>query len=250
MTYYKSIWISDCHLGTKAAQAKLLHNFLINNYCDNLFLVGDIVDFWSLKRKMFWPDSHSRVLERILCMADTGVSVKYITGNHDEDFRPWLRFNINISGIDILNKCEYTDAKGRNMLILHGDFMDKALRGKAGSFITSLGNYAYMALIELNIFVNKVRRFFGLDYWSLADYCKTRVKTALQFILNFEEGVVEYCKSEGYDGVICGHIHKPNIKQYGDFLYLNDGDWVDSCTALVETFEGEYKIVKWDKIIL
>lgn len=249
MTTYKTIWISDCHLGTKAAQARLLHNFLINNQCENLYLVGDIVDMWALKRRMYWPSSHSKVLERILYMSQRGTKVRYIVGNHDEDLRPWLHFNIDISGVEVLDHDEYIDSMGRRILVVHGDFMDKALRGKTGSFITSLGNYGYMALVEVNTLLNKARSILGMDYWSLADFCKVHVKMALQFILKFEEGIVEYGKSSGYDGVVCGHIHNPRISEHGEFLYMNDGDWVDSCTALVETMNGEYKIVKWNKFI-
>jgi len=245
---YKTICISDFHLGTKDAQADLLNNFLKHHTCENLFLVGDIIDGWKIQQnKWRWKQSHSNVVRRILGMGKHGVKVTYITGNHDEFIRPFVSHVFSLGTMTIANQAQYTDITGRKLLITHGDMFDGITR--LAPWIGFLGDKAYDAALWINTHYNWWRHKMGFGYWSLSQYLKQKVKKGIDFVFKFENTIVEYCVRHGYDGVICGHIHTPEIKMIDGTLYMNDGDWVESCSALVEDYKGNWSIVYWNNIV-
>ena len=239
----KSIFISDIHLGTKGCQADSLCNFLKAHTCDNLFLVGDVVDGWRLRKRWYFPQSHANVIRRILTSAKRGTKVYYLLGNHDEGLRPFLRFNIDIGRIKILNKHTYTALNGKKYLIVHGDMFDVLMR-KNRKWIMHIGDTLYDLMISFNTYFNKVRKLFGYPYWSLSKWLKSNTKEAVKFINRYEDYVAQYCKDKGYDGIVCGHIHHAEIKTINSIEYMNDGDWVESPTALLEHVNGEWEIYR------
>lgn len=243
MTDYKSIFISDIHLGTKACQAEALLHFLKNNSSDNLFLVGDIIDGWRLKKKWYFPQSHANVIRQFFTAAKKGTNVFYILGNHDEVGRKFLTYEINIGRIQILNRYEYSAINGKTYLITHGDMFDAFMLSKNSKWIMHLGDSAYNLLVAVNMHFNRLRALLGMEYWSLSKYLKQKTKKAVNFIHSFEERVVDYCKKKGYDGVICGHIHVAEIKSINDIEYMNDGDWCDTCSVLVEHHDGRFELI-------
>ena len=240
---YKSIFISDIHLGTRFSKAKILLNFLKNNECESLILVGDIIDGWSIKRKFIWPQEHSNVIQQILKKAKKGTKVTFITGNHDEFLRPFVPLLLGDS-ICITNELEYEALNKKKYYITHGDFFDSITMTK--KWLAILGDYGYDLLLHLNVVLNFFRKRLGIKkYWSLSKYVKDNVKSSVSFISDFELVLSTHAKNKGYDGIICGHIHKAEIKDIDKIEYLNCGDWVESCTAIVETFDGEFKIIDW-----
>jgi len=244
---YKTICISDTHLGSKDAQADLLNNFLKHNTAENLFLIGDIIDGWKIQQnKWQWKQSHSNCIRRILGAGKHGCKVVYITGNHDEFLRPFVAHNFESGNIKIVNQWEYTDINGKCWLLTHGDMFDGIAR--LGKWIGFLGDKAYDAVLWINTRFNYIRHKLGFGYWSLSKYLKKKVKKAIGFVFEFEKTITDYCKKRGYDGVICGHIHTPEIKDIDGIAYMNDGDWVETCSALVEHFSGRWEIVYWTEI--
>jgi UDP-2,3-diacylglucosamine pyrophosphatase LpxH len=243
MTHYTSIFISDIHLGARGCQADAVCSFLKLNTCDNLFLVGDIVDGWQLSRRWWFPQSHANVIRRILTAAKRGTAVHYILGNHDEALRRFLQFDISVGNISISDHIAYTSVSGDRLLVVHGDCFDVLMHDKR--WLMHAGDVAYNAAIWANIHFNTVRRWFNLEYWSLSNWLKQSTKQAIAFITRFEQQLADHCKSEGYDGIICGHIHVAAIKQIDGIDYMNCGDWVESCTALVEHTDGQFQIVEW-----
>ena len=240
---YKSIFISDIHLGTKFSKAKELLNFLKHNESENLILVGDIIDGWAIKRKLIWPQTHSDVIQKILKKARKGTKVTFITGNHDEFIRPFVPLILGDS-LNITNELDYKGINGKKYYITHGDFFDSITMTK--KWLAILGDYGYDVLLHLNSFLNFLRRKVGIQkYWSLSKYVKDSVKSSVSFVNDFESVLSEHAKNKGYDGIICGHIHKVEIRNINSIEYLNCGDWVESCTAIVETYEGEFKIINW-----
>jgi len=240
---YKSIFISDVHLGTKFSNAKMLLDFLKNNESDNLFLVGDIIDGWAIKRKFIWPQIYSDVIQKILKKAKKGCNVTFITGNHDEFLRPFVPIALGNS-LNIKNEFEYYSILGKKYLIVHGDFFDSITMTK--KWLAILGDYGYDFLLNLNQLLNIVRFKLGAkSRWSLSKYVKDNVKQSVLFITDFERTLIKHAKCKGYDGIICGHIHKAQMKIINNIEYLNCGDWVESCTAIVEAFDGEFKIINW-----
>lgn len=242
MKKYKTICISDVHLGTRGCKAELLCDFLKNNTSENLFLVGDIIDGWRLERSFYWPQSHTNVIRRILTAAKRDTNVMYIVGNHDEALRKFLKFDITIGNILIENQHMYTGIDGKQYLIVHGDMFDTAIRNKL-KWIYHLGDFLYDILLKLNVFVNFFRKMFGLKYWSLSKYLKGVTKEAVAYMSDFEELITDYCKKRDAQGIICGHIHKADMKDMNGITYMNDGDWVESCTALVEHYDGRWEII-------
>jgi UDP-2,3-diacylglucosamine pyrophosphatase LpxH len=241
---YRSIFISDVHLGTKDCKAGHLNNFLKQNTCDTLYLVGDIIDAWKIKQnKWRWKQSHTNVVRRILGHAKRDTKVIYILGNHDEFLRPYLHYGLGFGMLEIVNQCEHIGADGKRYLITHGDLFDGITR--LAPWLSFLGDKAYDFVLSLNSRFNWIRHRFGFGYWSLSLYLKQRVKRAIDFMFQFEKNLAGYCKKKGYDGVICGHIHKAEIKQIDGVVYMNDGDWVESCTALVEHHDGRWEIITW-----
>ncbi len=242
---YKSIFISDIHLGTKFAQADLLANFLKHTESDNLFLVGDIIDGWAIKRKFKWYQSHSNVVQRILKIAKKGTKVHFITGNHDEFIRPFVPLVLGDS-LEVKNEMEYESLDGNRYLITHGDFFDMVTMTK--KWLAVLGDYGYDLILHLNLILMKIFKLFKIKTkWSLSKFVKDNVKKSVSFINDYENILSTYAKKNGYDGVICGHIHKAEIRTINNIHYLNCGDWVESCTAIVETYEGKWEILHWSK---
>jgi len=240
--HYKSIFISDIHLGTRGCQADALCAFLKSNTCDNLFLVGDIVDGWRLRKKWYFPQSHANVIRRILTSAKRGTQVYYILGNHDEALRKFLQFDIVLGNIKLLDRYEYLAVNNKKYLVIHGDFFDVLMVDK--KWLMHLGDNLYNFMIWFNTHFNSVRMLFGFSYWSLSKWLKNNTKQAVNYIQNYEKHVSSYCNSEGYDGVICGHIHHAEIKIIHGIEYMNDGDWVESATALLEHTDGTFEIYK------
>ena len=240
---YKSIFISDIHLGTRFSKAKNLLNFLKHNECEHLFLVGDIIDGWAIKRKLIWPQEHSDVIQKILKKARKGTKVTFITGNHDEFLRPFVPLLLG-NTITITNELEYDALNCKKYYITHGDFFDSITMTKR--WLAILGDYGYDILLHLNVVLNFLRKNMGIKkYWSLSKYVKDNVKSSVSFINDFEKVLSNHAKNKGYDGIICGHIHKAEIRVIDEIEYLNCGDWVESCSAIVETFDGKFEIITW-----
>ena len=238
---YRSIWISDIHLGTKGCKAHFLLNFLKKTESDNLFLVGDIFDGWQLKKNWFWNQSHNDVIQKILRKSRKGTKVIYIVGNHDEALRNFL--GITFGDIKIVDEFVYTALNKKKYLIIHGDKFDSVIRNV--KWLAYLGDYLYVQILKFNNIFNKIRRHLGFTYWSLSNFLKHKVKNAVNFITEYENLLAGEAKKRNLDGVICGHIHKAEIKEIDGILYCNDGDWVESLTALVETVEGKLEIIYW-----
>ena len=246
MKTYRSIFVSDVHLGTKDCQADRLNNFLKHNSCDTLYLVGDIIDAWRIQQNRWrWKQSHTNVVRRVLGHAKRGTRVVYIAGNHDEFLRPMIPYGFSFGLIEIHNQIEHIGADGKHYLVVHGDLFDGITR--LAPCIAFLGDKAYDFVLALNNKFNWIRRRLGFGYFSLSQYLKHRVKKAVDFMFKFEENLANYCKKRGFDGVICGHIHHAEIKEINGVMYMNDGDWVESCTALVEHWDGRWEIITWTK---
>lgn len=242
---YRSIFISDIHLGSRGCKAELLCNFLKYNTADNLYLVGDIIDGWRLKKRWHWPQEHSNVIRKILTAAKRGTQVKYIIGNHDEVFRRWLHFIPSVGNLHILNRDDYTGVDGKRYLVIHGDMFDTLMHVSSGKLIMHIGDKLYDFIIQLNDIWAKIRYKLGLPYWSMSKWIKHHTKQAVSYVLSFEKLLADYCKNKGYDGIICGHIHTADIRDIDGIIYMNDGDWVESCTALVEHHDGRWEIIHW-----
>lgn len=237
----RTVWISDIHLGTRGCNAEMLLDFLASIECETLYLVGDIVDGWRLSRGWYWPDAHNEVIRRILKMAHRGTRVVLIAGNHDEMLRPYA--GMSFGGVELALEAVHVTADGRRLLVTHGDGFDGVVL--YARWLAFLGDQAYSILLRANRWFNVARRQLKLPYWSLSAYMKKRVKNAVQFVCDFEEAVAHAARDMGVDGVVCGHIHCAEIRQIGEVTYYNDGDWVESCTALVEDFDGAITIVDW-----
>jgi UDP-2,3-diacylglucosamine pyrophosphatase LpxH len=243
---YRSIFISDVHLGTHDSKADLLNNFLKNNTCDYLYLVGDIIDGWRIQQnKWRWKQSHTNVVRRILGFTKKGTRVTFIAGNHDEFVRRIIPYGVAFGNVQIVNQIEHIGIDGRHYLVTHGDLFDGITR--LAPWLAFLGDKAYDVVLSLNSKLNWILHRFGFRYFSLSQYLKGRVKRAVDFIFQFEKNLAAYCKKRGFDGVICGHIHHAEIKEIDGVVYMNDGDWVESCTALVEHWDGRWEIIAWTK---
>ncbi len=239
----RSVFISDIHLGTRGCQAELLLDFIRSIECERLYLVGDIVDGWKLKSGWHWPQAHNDVVQKLLRLARKGVQVIYIPGNHDDRVRDFC--GAHFGGVLVARDAIHETADGRRFLVTHGDEFDGVVNH--AKWLAFLGDWSYRALLALNTHWNLLRRRMGFGYWSLSAYVKVKVKNALQFIENFEEAVAEEARRRGVDGVICGHIHKAEMRDIGGIFYVNDGDWVESCTALVEHEDGRLELIDWAK---
>lgn len=244
MPHYRSIFISDLHLGSRACQADKICEFLKHNTCDVLYLVGDIIDGWRLRRKWYFPQEHINVIRRILTASKRDTQVVYIVGNHDEALRKFLSFDITFGNIKVANEIIHHTKTNRRLLVTHGDGFDSLMFD--AKWLMHFGDFLYNVVIWTNIHLNGIRKFFGMRHWSLAKYLKSRTKQAVSYINSFEEKVAEHCEKNGFDGVICGHIHTPVVKKIQGVDYYNCGDWTDHCTAIVETVDGEIKLVEFD----
>lgn len=242
---FRTIWISDVHLGTRSCNARLLIDFLDHTDSETMFLVGDIIDGWRLKKKFYWPAAHNDIVWRIMKRARRGTRVVYIPGNHDEMFRQFT--GLSFGGVEIRRAAFHDTADGRRLMVLHGDEFDTVML--AHRWLAFLGDAAYHALMATNLWVNAVRRRLNLPYWSLSKVAKHKVKNAVAFISKYEEVVARAAAERGIDGVVCGHIHTADHRQFRaegqEVEYWNDGDWVESCTALVEHFDGRMEILHW-----
>jgi UDP-2,3-diacylglucosamine pyrophosphatase LpxH len=241
MTQYRTIFLSDIHLGTRGCNATALLDFLRTHDSDKLVFLGDIIDFWRLKYKVYWPAEHNLVIQKVLRKARRGTEVIYIPGNHDENLREYV--GINLGGIELVKEAVHITADGKRLLLIHGDEFDGIV--KYHRWIALLGDYAYTVLLNVNRYFNWTRKHLGMNYWSLSAYLKKRVKEAASFISNFEEAVAHECKHRGFDGIICGHIHHADIRYINGIIYANDGDMVESCTAIVELYDGTMQILKY-----
>ncbi|KJS34882.1 MAG: serine/threonine protein phosphatase [Hyphomonas sp. BRH_c22] len=239
---YRAIFISDVHLGSRGSQAEALCAFLKLNTSAHLYLVGDIIDGWRLKKKWYWPQAHTNAIRRILTAAKRGTDVTYIIGNHDEFLRAFMHFRLNFGDIHVKNRAVHQGEDGKRYLVVHGDMFDGMMRADR-KWIMHLGDHAYNLLLWVNTNLNSVRRLLGLPYWSLSAALKKRTKRALNYIHNFEDHVAAYCRRKGYDGAICGHIHVAEMRDIDGITYMNDGDWVESCTALVEHHDGRWELL-------
>ena len=241
---YRTVFISDVHLGTRGCQAELLLDFIRHIDCQTLYLVGDIIDGWRLKSGWYWPQAHNDVVQKVLRMARKGVRVVYVPGNHDEFARQFG--GLHFGGVEILHDDIHETFDGRRLLVMHGDHFDGVVR--YARWLALFGDWAYTIVLTLNTLFNRVRRRLGFGYWSLSAYLKGKVKNAIKFIDDFEGAVAEEARRRGVDGVVCGHIHKAELRETHGVLYANDGDWVESCTALVEHPDGRLEIVEWGKL--
>jgi UDP-2,3-diacylglucosamine pyrophosphatase LpxH len=238
---YKSIFISDVHLGSRGCRADALLDFLKKARSDNLFLIGDIIDLWAMSRKVYFPQDHVNVISKILKRSKEGAKVTYVVGNHDETFRDLIPFTFG--DVEIVNEAIYSAIDGRSLLITHGDDYDQiVLHAK---WVAKLGDIGYGLLLRSNRWINFIRNKLGLDHWSLSNFVKSKVKSAANFIGGYEHAVAKAVKDRHLDGVICGHIHHAEIKEIDGITYMNDGDWVESCTALVEHHDGRFEIIRW-----
>ncbi|MDX2306944.1 MAG: UDP-2,3-diacylglucosamine diphosphatase [Hyphomicrobium sp.] len=240
VTAYRAVFISDVHLGTRASQAEALLDFLRTVDAETVYLVGDIVDLWKVRRRPHWPASHNDVLQKFLRMGRKGARIVFIPGNHDEGLRDYCGWTFG--SIEILRDTIHTTADGRRYAVMHGDEFDVVVRY---SWLTGLGNHSYELLLRLNTPLNWVRRKLGLEYWSMSAYLKHRVKTAVGSLGAFEAALGDLARRKNVDGVICGHIHYASDRQIGHVHYVNCGDWVESCTAVVEHHEGRLEIIRW-----
>ena len=241
---YKTVFISDVHLGTRSAQAPLLLDFLRHVRCETLFLVGDIVDLWKVKRGPYWPQSHNDVLQKLLRTSRKGTRVIFIPGNHDEGLRDYC--GMNFGGIEVRRDHLYEAVNGRRYLVMHGDEFDIVVR--YARWLAFLGDRSYEIALALNGPLNRALHCFGYGYWSLSNFLKHRVKSAVNFIGEFEEALVAEARRRGADGLISGHIHHANDRMIEGIHYLNSGDWVESCTAIGERDDGVFEILNWHAI--
>ena len=240
-THHRAIFLSDIHLGTRGCQADLLVSFLKLHTCDRLYLVGDIVDGWRLKSTFYWPQAHTNVMRRMLTLAKRGAEVIYVTGNHDEFLRRYS--DIELGNLKLVDRFEHRSLRGRRLLVIHGDEYDVVTRYHR--WLAFAGDVGYTLLLKLNRWFNAWRARFGHGYWSLSAWAKQKVKRAVSYVSDFESAVAHHCRQQEFDGVVCGHIHHAEIRELDGVIYMNCGDWVESCTALVETLEGEFRIVRW-----
>lgn len=238
---YRAIFISDVHLGTRGCKAQYLLDFLKHNEADYVYLVGDIIDCWRLSKGWFWPQSHNDVVQKLLRKARKGTQVIYVPGNHDEPLRDYD--DHAFGDVQVMNEAVHVTADGRRLLIIHGDAFDGIMR--YAPWLARLGDSAYTLALALNQWFNRARHVMGYPYWSLSAYLKSRVKDAVKFIGDFEHTVAAEAKRRGFDGVVCGHIHQAALKEIEGITYANDGDWVESCTALVEHRDGRLEIIAW-----
>ena len=241
--HYRTIFLSDIHLGSLGCQAEMLLDFLRVHECDYLYLVGDIIDGWRLKRSWYWPQAHNDVVQKILRKVRKGTRVYFIPGNHDEFARDFISHNFG--GVEVVQNPVHKTAGGQRLLVTHGDEFDSVIH--YAKWLAKIGDSAYLFTLVLNQFLNRARRRLGFPYWSLSAYLKYKVKNAVNFIAQYEETVATLVKHKGYDGIVCGHIHHAEMREISGVIYCNTGDWVESCTALVEHKDGRLEVLHWDE---
>lgn len=242
---YRALFLSDIHLGTSGCQAEMLLSFLHEVDAEYIYLVGDIFDGWRLQKGWYWPQDHNNVVQKLLKMAKNGSKVIYIPGNHDEVMRNYL--GTHFGGIEVRDRDIYTAVDGRKFLVIHGDQFDMVVMN--AKWLAHLGDWAYATILKVNTFVNRVRRLWGGQYWSLSRWAKNQVKSAVNFIGDYEKVLTSEAKKANVDGIICGHIHHPALQEIDDITYINTGDWVESCTAVIESYDGAIELLEWSKTV-
>ncbi len=240
----RTVFLSDIHLGSRNCQADMVLDFLKHVEADSVFLVGDIIDGWRLKSAWFWPQSHNDIVQKFMRKVRKGARVVYVPGNHDEFLRDYV--GMNFGGVEIVMEATHETADGKTYLVMHGDKFDMVVHH--ARWIAHLGDWAYDLAVAINSVISLVRRRLGLPYWSLAGWGKRKVKKAVNFITSFEDAVINEARRADVDGVICGHIHYPVMREIDGFHYVNIGDWVDSCSALVEHHDGRLELLEWKHI--
>lgn len=239
--HHRAMFLSDIHLGTRGCQADLLIDFLKYNEAETIYLVGDIVDGWRLRRSWHWPQAHNDVVQKLLRKGRKGARIVYVPGNHDEFLRDYVGTHFGV--VEVAEECFHETADGRRLLVLHGDRFDVVVRN--AKWLAHLGDWAYTAALGINTVFNAVRRRLGFPYWSLSAWAKLRVKNAVNFIGDFETTLAAEATRLGADGVVCGHIHHAALRDIDGVTYMNTGDWVESCTAVVESHDGTFEVVVW-----
>jgi len=239
--HFRTLFLSDLHLGSRGCQARLLLDFMRFHDAEQIYLVGDIVDGWRLRKSWYWTEDQNRVAKEVLQKSESGTRVHYLCGNHDEFLREYV--GLVFGGVTLEDEAVHVCADDRRLLVMHGDRFDVCIRN--AKWLALLGDHAYRACLVVNTWFNLARRRLGYGYWSLSAYLKARVKNAVSYVGRFEEAVMEETRRRGFDGVVCGHIHHAEMREVEGLLYCNDGDWVESCTALVERFDGSLAIVRW-----
>jgi UDP-2,3-diacylglucosamine pyrophosphatase LpxH len=241
--HYRTLFLSDFHLGTRGCQAELLLDFMRVNDAETIYLVGDIIDGWRLRRSWYWPQSHNDVVQKLLRKGRKGVRIVYLPGNHDEFLRDYL--GTHFGGVEVTDASVHETADGRRLLVIHGDQFDVVVRH--ARWLAYLGDWAYEVALSVNTVLNRVRRMLGFDYWSLSSWAKLRVKNAVNFIGAFEQALTGEARKHGVDGVVCGHIHHAAMHDLFNITYVNTGDWVESCTAIAEHHDGRLEILRWSR---
>jgi len=239
----RTVWISDLHLGTPGCQALALLDFLRSVECETLFLVGDIIDGWQLRRQWYWPQAHNDVVQKLLRKARKGTKVIFVPGNHDEFARKYVMHNFG--GVDVVDDWIHETADGRKLWVVHGDLFDGVIQ--CAKWLAYVGDWAYETTLKINSHLNSLRARVGLPYWSLSRYLKFKVKRAVSYVSDFENAVAREARRRGLHGVVCGHIHHAEIRDIEGTLYCNDGDWVESLTALAEHADGRLEIIDWGR---
>jgi UDP-2,3-diacylglucosamine pyrophosphatase LpxH len=240
-TIYRTLFLSDVHLGSRGCQAELLLDFLKNNDAPTIYLVGDIIDGWQLKNRWYWPQAHNDVVQKLLRKVRKGVRVIYVPGNHDEFARDYI--GSVFGGVEVADHAYHMTADKKRLLIVHGDQFDIVV--KHARWLAFLGDWAYTFALWLNLWLNKIRRKLGFTYWSLSAWAKFKVKNAVNFIGAFEAALAEAARRHNADGVVCGHIHHAVIRDIDGITYVNIGDFVESCTAVAEHDDGRLEILRW-----
>ena len=238
MKRFRTGWISDIHLGSKGSKADALLQFLREYEFEKLYIVGDFIDVWQLRRGIYWPQAHNDVIQKILRAGRKGTRVIYIPGNHDEFV---THFFGHFGAVEIMPRDIHSTADGRKLLVIHGHELDTVVQNI--KWLAYVGDVGYQLLLKLNNPVNIIRRWLGFEYWSLSAYVKKSIKNAVSFIGAFEQGIVHYAQRDHVDGVVCGHIHTPTIRTIESTTYYNSGDWVESLSALVEDFQGHIDLI-------
>ncbi|MCL2384838.1 MAG: UDP-2,3-diacylglucosamine diphosphatase [Alphaproteobacteria bacterium] len=240
-TYYRTLFLSDVHLGTRGCQAELLLDFLKHNDAETIYLVGDMIDGWRLKHGWYWPQSHNDVVQKLLRKVRKGTRMIYIPGNHDEFARDYI--GAVFGGVEVVENTYHETVDKKRLFVVHGDQFDIVV--KHARWLAFLGDWAYTFALWLNIWLNRIRRRLGLTYWSLSSWAKLRVKNAVNFIGAYEVALSEAARRHSADGVVCGHIHHAVIRDIDGILYVNTGDFVESCTAIAEHHDGQLEILRW-----
>jgi len=240
-THYRTIWISDVHLGTRHSQVGALLKFLRDTECDYLYIVGDFIDGWQLRRKWYWTDEYNVLVQKLLRKNRKQTQVTFISGNHDEFLEKF--FGIAFGNVRLMERTLHAAADGKNYLVIHGHQFDGL--AKFNRLLDQVGSALYDKILDLNAWINRARRLFGFGHWSFASFIKLKAKAAMKYVKDYEEAMIQYGRKIGVAGVICGHIHRPEIRNLGDLLYINCGDWVENCTALAEDFEGKLTLIKF-----